>query len=274
VGTWTRPFVLCSLLLFGCSACESSPDAGDLAALTTTSTLDPEHSAWTAILAEHVARDGFDYAALAADSAPLENYLATLQAVTPAELTSWSDEARYAFWINAYNAYTIALIVENHPLDSIRDLDRLFGAQSVFDEAFIPLGALHGDGGPLSLNDIEHGLLRAELKDARVHAAVNCASVSCPPLRNEAFVASRLEEQLDGQMRAFIADRERNRFLVPELRAELSKIFDWFKADFERDATSTRGYLMRYAPESDKMFISNAKLGFAKYDWSLNEARR
>lgn len=265
---------LALVFLIACTACESTKGT-DLAALQATSRLDREHSAWTALLDRHVVGDGFDYAALAAQPEPLYAYLATLQAVTPGELAGWSREERYAFWINAYNAYTVTRVVENYPLESIRDLDGLFGAMPVFGQSFIPLGALHGrDGELLSLNDLEHGILREEFQDARVHAAINCASKSCPPLRNEAFVASRLDEQLDDQMRAFIADRERNRFNVPELRAELSKIFDWFKGDFQRDATSIRGYLMRYAHESDKMFISNAKIAFTKYDWALNEASR
>ena len=235
---------------------------------------DHTHAAWTAVLAKHVEGDLFDYAALKQDRAGLDAYLAQLQAVTPAQERSWTKEQRFAFWINVYNAFTIHKVVESYPLDSIKDLNTgLLGINSVFDKDFIPLAAHdpEGENEPLSLNDVEHGILRARFADARVHAAINCASASCPPLRDEAFVADRLEEQLDAQMTAFVNDPKRNVFDVEKGRLRLSKIFDWFEKDFERDAGSVREYVARYAPEERRAFVRSAKITHLDYDWSLNE---
>ena len=127
-------------------------------------------------------------------------------------------------------------IVDRYPLASIRDIQ--VDGKEIWDVATIPLGKLVPDLGraALSLNDIEHEILRKRHKDARVHAAVNCASVGCPPLAAEAFVAERLDEQLDARVRAWLAGTSRNRFHPKEGRVEISQIFDWFRSDFEHDA--------------------------------------
>lgn len=233
---------------------------------------DHSHAAWTAVLAEHVHGDRFDYAAVKEDHAGIDAYLLQLRAVTKADLDAFTKEQRFAFWINAYNAWTIHKIVSKYPLESIRDLDRSFGLKSVFDEEFIPMRALHPEGkdDDLSLNDIEHGVLRPVFEDARVHAAVNCASFSCPPLRAEAFTEKELDRQLTQQMRAFVADVARNRF-DDAGTARVSEIFKWFSEDFERDAGSVREYLVRFgAPET----VRDAKLRYLDYDWDLNDVER
>ena len=135
----------------------------------------------------------------------------------------------------------------------------------------------HHPGGKdedLSLNDIEHGILRKKFKDARVHAAINCASASCPPLRAEAFVADRLDAQLDEQMRAFVTDGSRNHLVREKNRLELSEIFQWFAEDFERDAGSVKDYLARFAAPEDADFIRKAKVSYIDYDWDLNDASK
>lgn len=238
---------------------------------------DHQHTAWNEVLKRHVKGDDFDYAALAQDRTKLNTYLGQLQAVMPPELKSWTKQQRFAFWINAYNAYTIAKVVENYPIDSIKDLSTgLFGVNSIFDKEFIPLSAHHPEGKSdlLSLNDIEHGILRKRFPDARVHAAINCASKSCPPLRGEAIVAGRLDLQLDAQMKAFVNDSTRNLIDVENGKLRLSKIFDWFDDDFERDAGSVRDYLLRYAPSEKHAFLRKAKIKYLDYDWSLNEVER
>ncbi len=238
---------------------------------TAPSTFDQTHAVWTEVLAAHVSGGAFDYATLKKEPARLDAYLATLHAVTPDALASWTKSQRYAFWINAYNAHTIRKVLDNYPLKSIRDLDGLFGLSSVFDDAFIAMPALHpkGKNEKLSLNDIEHGILRADFQDARVHAAVNCASISCPNLRAEAFVAAKLDAQLDEQMRLFIADPTKNRF--NEKKSRVSEIFKWFKDDFERDAKSVREYVARYASNANAQLVRDAKLEYLSYDWKLND---
>ncbi|MCZ6597999.1 MAG: DUF547 domain-containing protein [Planctomycetota bacterium] len=240
----------------------------------TVAEFDHQHTAWTQILRAHVTDDTFDYAALKKNTSQLKAYLRELRAVTPEKLKGWTKEQRFAFWINVYNAHTINKVVDNYPLDSIKDLSTgLFGVNSVFDKEFIEMTPHHPDGkdDELSLNDIEHGILRAKFKDARVHAAINCASFSCPPLRNEAFVADRLDKQLDEQMRAFVVDTKRNRFDRQENRLYLSEIFDWFKDDFERDAGTVKEFVARFAPEKDRELIRGAKVKHIDYDWDLND---
>jgi hypothetical protein len=237
---------------------------------------DHSHAAWTEVLRTCVRDGGFDYARLKEDPAPLAAYLAELQAVTPAELAGWSEAQRFAFWINAYNAHTIHKVVENYPLESIKDLSGAFGLKSVFDREFIPMRAHHPEGkdDELSLNDIEHGILRKQFRDARLHAAINCASKSCPPLRAEAFVAERLEAQLEEQMRAFVNDPARNRIDPARKELAISQIFEWFAADFERDAGSVREYLARFAPADSAEFLRSTRLRYLDYDWDLNDVPR
>lgn len=276
------------LLACGTSAAPSVVDpqsAGQTSAeqLATTPSTEPEahpssafdhsHARWNGLLQANVKGDLFDYAAVNRDPGELKAYIEELAAVTPEELAAWTREQRYAFWINAYNAFTIEKIVDNYPLDSIRDLDKALGLSSVFDQEFIPLTAHHpeGDDDELSLNDIEHGILRPRFEDARVHAAVNCASAGCPPLRDEAFVPDRLEDQLEDQMRAFVRDPKRNVLDRKKERLRLSSIFKWFAEDFERDAGSVREYFLRYADTKDAEFVRTARIGYLEYSWDLNE---
>lgn len=236
---------------------------------------DQSHALWTEVLKQHVKGTNFNYGALKKDQASFQKYLTQLHAVTPAELKSWERNQRYAFWINVYNAHTIQLIVENYPLKSIRKLDTGLGLNSVFDKEFIEMQPHHpkGSDDKLSLNDVEHEILRERFKDARVHAAVNCASISCPPLLGEAFVALRLEKQLNSQMAAFINDSTRNEFDAKRGKVKASSIFKWFSGDFERDAGSVTEYLARFAAPDKQVLLKTAKLSYLDYDWGLNDAK-
>jgi len=233
---------------------------------------DHGHAAWSAVLKECVKGDGFDYARLAADRRELTAYLDALHAVTPAELAAWSEPQRFAFWINAYNAHVVERVLERYPVKSINELDTR--AAKVFDQDFIPMGAHHPEGKdePLSLNDIENGILRPRFHDARLHAAINCAARSCPPLRAEAFVAERLSEQLDQQMRAFLADATRNRIDPEKGELRLSRVFEWFAADFEREG-GVATFVARFVPAARADFVRATKPAFLEYDWALNDAR-
>lgn len=234
---------------------------------------DQSHALWSEVLATCVRDGGFDYARLKAERTKLDAYLASLQAVTPEELARWDEKQRFAYWINAYNAFCIQRVVDDYPLKSIRKLDGAFGIKTVFDKPFIPLRAHHPDGTQdlLALNDIEHKILRKKFKDARLHAAINCASKSCPPLRNEAFTAAKLDAQLSEQMRAFVADPLRNTIDPDKKELAVSEIFQWFEEDFERDAKSVKEYLVRYAAPEKAEFIRAAKLRHLDYDWDLND---
>ena len=277
----TMPAFLLALPLASCTLAPASEPAGPpspaitgVAEPTRSGPFDHSHASWNALLAEHVHGQDFDYGAVAEDPSTLRAYLAELHSVTPDELAGWTKDQRFAFWINVYNAHTIQKVVENYPLKSIRKLDKAFGLTSVFEQAWIPMNAHHPEkpGKELSLNDVEHGILRERFPDARLHAAINCASASCPPLLDEAFVAERLNEQLESQMRAFVRDRSRNELDREKGVARISEIFKWFAEDFERDAGSVRAYLQRFASEEDAAFLKDAKLRYLDYSWDLNDA--
>jgi Protein of unknown function, DUF547 len=222
------------------------------------------HEVWDALVKKHVGADGFvDYKGFVRDSAELNRYLKTLEKAHPND-KNWSRAEQMAYWINAYNAYTIQLIVRNYPVASIKDIKRgVAFVNSVWDVKFINI-----QGYTYDLNNIEHNILRPVFKDARVHAAVNCASYSCPKLRNEAYTAEKLEAQLDDGMRGFVNDPLRNR--VGADKAEISEIFKWFKGDFERDAGSVRAFLNRYAATK---IGDKGELDYIDYDWGLNEKK-
>jgi hypothetical protein len=236
---------------------------------------DHAHVAWSALLRRHVVVvDGgraseVRYAGMARERRLLKAYLEGLSAVPEADFQRWAREEQMAFLINAYNAFTVEKILTRYPdIGSIWDFGKLFG-NPFKDEFFTLLG------GKRSLDWIEHENLRKSYREPRIHYAVNCASVGCPMLREEAYAASRLEAQLEEQARRFLSDRSRNR--LREGRLEVSKIFDWFRQDFEpRDA-----YFARYAdvltddPVQQEMIRSKtAALRFLDYDWSLNDARQ
>jgi hypothetical protein len=247
-----------------------------LAARQASPGFDHSYAGWSEVLRTCVRDDGFDYAKLKQDRPKLDAVLAELKAVTPEELAGWSEKQRFAFWINTYNAFCIQKVVDNYPLGSIRKLDGAFGLSSVFDKGFIPMKAHHPakKNEALSLNDIEHEILRRQFKDARLHAAINCASKSCPPLRGEAFTAEELDAQLDEQMRAFANDPARNRLDPIKKELAVSEIFKWFAEDFERDAKSVKEFLLRYATPDKAELIKSTKIRYLDYDWSLNDVPR
>jgi hypothetical protein len=227
-----------------------------------------DHSAWDALVKKHVAvlpgahASQMRYAELAKERAALKAYLDSLSRVSQAEFDAWPKDERKAFLINAYNAFTAEKILTRWPdIRSIRDFGRIFG-NPFKDEFFSLLGR------KFTLDGIEHGTLRkpGAYDDPRIHYAVNCASVGCPMLREEAYVAARLEAQLDEQARRFLGDRTRNRWR--DGRLEVSKIFDWFKEDFE----PREKYFARYAAVLG--YPGGAvPIDFLDYDWSLNDFR-
>jgi hypothetical protein len=234
---------------------------------------DHSHAAWDALLKKHVVLlDGgkasrLRYAAMAQERTQLKRYLATLSAVPQKEFDGWSREEKMAFLINVYNAFTVEKILTRYPdIRSIWDFGRIFG--NPFKDGFFSL-----IGRQRSLDIVEHELLRPVFKEARVHYAVNCASIGCPMLREEAYVPARLDRQLDEQTARFLSDRSRNRYR--DGRLEVSKIFDWFKEDFEPRARyfARHAALLSSDPQHRGLIAQgNAPLVFVDYDWSLNDA--
>ena len=243
---------------------------------------DHDHRAWNELLARHVVViDGgkasqVAYAGFARDRAALKAYLESLSAVTGQEYSGWSREQKLAFLINAYNAFTVELILTKYPdLKSIKDLGSF--VQSPWKKKFF---RLLGDA--RHLDWIEHEQLRPLYNDPRVHAAVNCASIGCPALRNEAFTATRLDTQLDDGMIRFLGDRTRNRVNGGQL--EVNAIFKWFKEDFEKGHqgfAKVEDVFAKYAVQLSDKADEQARLRdkalpvtHPDYDWSLNGVGR
>jgi hypothetical protein len=219
-----------------------------------------DHSAFGRLLDRHV-RDGVvDYRGFKADETALDRYLDMLAAVDPATLT---DVERFAFYANAYNAWTIKLILMHYPgIESIKETGSLF--RSPWKKRFVKLA-----GRTMTLDEIEHDTLRAQFRDPRIHFAVNCASKGCPPLYREPFTGRDLERQLDDATRLFINDPDRYRLQNGTLY--VSKIFDWYGEDFDDDPVA---FFLRYAEGDLAARLMQARDGlqvaYLDYDWSLN----
>jgi hypothetical protein len=207
------------------------------------------------------------YAALKREGMPqLTAYLDALSSACADDYRMWTRAQRLAFWINAYNAFTVKLILDHYPITSIRRIGWLPGA--AFREDFIPMPGLKG--GTVSLDDIEHRTLRSDFREPRIHVALVCAARSCPPLRPEAYRAADLDRQLDDQARQFLADPTKNRFDPATNTLYLSPIFSWFRADFEAVAGTLDAWVARYAPDP-RAGAAGVQIVFLDYDWSLNE---
>ena len=216
----------------------------------------PSHQAWTQLLQKHVNDQGHvDYKGFLKDKDQLLAYTKKLSQNPPAE--NWTENEKKAYLINTYNAFTVLLIVNNYPLESIKDIGGFLS--SPFGKKFIKLG-----NETYSLNDVEKGML-LKMGDARAHFAVNCASYSCPKLENEAFIPAQLDQQLDQASRNFLQS-DKNKIAENSLR--LSKIFKWYSSDFEDYSGSVINFIKNY---TDKEISSNVSVGYLDYDWSLNE---
>ena len=223
--------------------------------------LDQSHSTWDEIVSKRVKGDSFDYAGLKKDREPLDGYLGDLAKVKSSEYGKWSESEKLAFLINLYNAATVRLIVDHYPVKSIRDIG---GKEGPWKEPVVSVF-----GKKVTLDHVEHEMIRAKFAEPRIHFAVNCASVGCPPLRNEAFTGAKLERQLSDQTKDFLTDRDVNRLKGKTLT--LSPLFDWFKGDFAKSAGSVEKYVAPYFPESErKRILAGVTLKFGEYDWSLN----
>ncbi|MEO8278172.1 MAG: DUF547 domain-containing protein [Ideonella sp.] len=251
-------------------------------ALPARADFDHGHVAWDALVKRHVKwlpdnkQARVDYAGFQRDRPALKQVLDSYSAVGRKEFDGWSKPQRMAFLINAYNAFTIELILSKYPdLKSIKDLGSVF--QSPWKKEFFSLL-----GEKRNLDWIEHSQLRPNYAEPRVHAAVNCASIGCPALRDEAFVAQRLDAQLEDGMTRFLGDPTRNR--VRDGKLEVSMIFKWFREDFEKGDLGLRkveDLFARYAKAlSDdpavqaRLRAGSLPIDYLDYDWSLNVVGR
>ena len=210
------------------------------------------HDSFDEFLKKYVSKTGkVNYKEIKQNKSELNNYLKTLKD-NPVQ-NSWSRNKKLAYWINAYNAFTIKRIIDNYPLNSIMDLD----GGKTWDVKWIKIG-----NKTYSLNQIEHDIIRPQFKDARIHFAVNCAAKSCPPLYNRAYNESNINSYLEKRTKQFINDKNYNQISAD--KAQVSKIFEWYKEDFG----DLRSYINKY---SNTNINSNVEIKFKEYDWSLNE---
>lgn len=211
-----------------------------------------DHSQWTELLQKHVTEDGHvDYDGFKKDWPALKNYIKTLGNYTPKE--TWSKYEKLAYWINAYNALTIDLILRHYPVISIKDI------RNPWKQDLWTLG-----GKTYDLDFIEHQILR-KMEDPRIHFAIVCASYSCPKLKNSAYTTKFLNEQLNQAAKDFINDPRLNE--ISENSIDISKIFQWFRSDFERHGSLIE-FLNRYA---DIEISKNARIRYKNYNWDLND---
>jgi hypothetical protein len=209
------------------------------------------------LLKENISNEGVvNYKEIIKNKHHLDHYISYLEKTNPAK--DWSADKIKAFWMNAYNAYTIKTIIDNYPIASITKINS--EGKDAWHQPIAKVG-----GKSYTLNEIEHEQLRAIYKDPRIHVGVNCASFSCPPIANFAFTEANTEIELERLMKQFVNDPKRN--TLTEKKVTLSKIFEWYKSDF-----TTNGKLIDYIISYSNIEISKkAKVRFLEYNWSLNE---
>jgi hypothetical protein len=189
------------------------------------------------------------------DSKKLNTFISYLEETTPDK--SWSSNKQKAFWINAYNAYTLKIILDNYPLQSILEIKRK--GKAAWKIPFAKIG-----GKTYTLDHIEHNILRKNFTDPKIHVGVNCASDSCPKLSNIAFTEDNVNKELERLMKVFINDASKNK--LSKKNVQISSIFDWFQEDFTMDSTLI-GFLNKY---SDTAIKPDAQISYLKYNWTLN----
>lgn len=211
-----------------------------------------DHASWTTLLQKHVSNEGqVHYKTFKTDSKELATYIRYLSKNTPND--TCSKEEKLAYWINAYNALTIDLILRNYPIKSIKDI------KNPWDQRLWKFGDEW-----YNLNAIEHEILR-KMNEPRIHFAIVCASISCPKLLNEAYTSKNLDVQLTKATKGFLTDNTKNSISTDKLK--LSKIFQWFAKDFKQN-----GGLIDFLNLHTDIKISNkAKTSYKDYNWDLNE---
>ena len=252
-----------------------------------------DYSDYAAVLTRYTQRiDGIsyvDYAALTRNRPRLDRFVTQLERIDPQMLNAASEQERMALWINAYNGLTLRLIVDNYPIQATLFRSLAFPANSIrqisgtWDDYVFNVA-----GRKVSLNDIEHQILRRKFAEPLIHMALNCASMSCPSLRDEPYVAKRLREQLKDQARIYLLRRDSLEVDVRAAVVKVSTIFDWYGEDLAAEFGSgllgeiygpvdgpVLGFVARYGPPNVRALVSapNSELSveYQSYNWSLND---
>ena len=230
----------------------------------------PDHEGWDSFVMRHVkpGADGvnrIDYGAVpVAVHQALKDHITRLEQVT---VTALPRDAQFAYWVNLYNAVTVDLVLDAWPVDSIRKVKGGLFNLGPWDEKVVTV-----EGRDLSLNDIEHGILRPIWKDARIHYAVNCASVGCPNLARRAWTAARVEEMLEDAARAYV--NHPRGAAVRDGRLFVSSIYDWYMEDFGGTDAGVIAHLKAYADADLAAALEGiTDIADDRYDWSINGVR-
>ena len=238
---------------------------------------DHSHGLWNELLQTYVVDQGpasrVKYAPLKQrDAARLDTYLQSLSAVKRADFDTWSKAQKLAFLINAYNAFTVKLIIDHYPVESIKDIGNVF--RSSWKIKFFILF-----GEQTYLDYIEHSLIRGDKNyvEPRIHFALVCASVGCPKLQSRAFTAEALEVMLESATKAFLSDVSRNRYDASRKQLQLSSIFKWYGEDFAEKYGSVQQFVAPYLTEEQgeqqAIVADKVDIKYLDYDWNLNEAK-
>jgi len=245
---------------------------------------------YSAVLSAHVDDEGLvNYTALSNDRGRLDAFAAAVGELNVTTYESWNESAKIAFWINSYNALTLQLIAAHYPIGSSRHTSPEYPKNSVRQ---IP-GAwekimFEVMGKPITLDSIEHDVLRGQFDEPRIHMALVCAAVSCPPLRDEPYESAGLDDQLDDQTKKFLETDENFRIDRVAGVVRLSMIFDWFGGDFVgldgsggrqwkhgESAKAVIDFISGYVDEADREFLQSGdyRIEYTEYDWTLNEQK-
>ncbi|MDX2359819.1 MAG: DUF547 domain-containing protein [Crocinitomicaceae bacterium] len=213
-----------------------------------------QYQAFSKFLSAHVSLNGnVNYKKIKSDIGELNTIIEEFKSNTPQD--NWSRNEKLSYWINAYNLFTLKLVTDNYPINSITSI-----TAKPWDKKFIQL-----QGKTLSLNDIEHSIIRATYNEPRIHFALNCTSESCPQLLNVAFTPNQLSAQLTRQTKLFLDDPSRNDFSNPN-SIKISQLFDWYRSDFERGG-SLIDFINKYRTEK----LGAPNIDYLEYSWDLND---
>ncbi len=244
-------FILLLLFLTGCFKKISDQQDGVVIS----------HEIFDDLLKKYVDEKGWvNYAGFLEEQDRFQTYLKLLQENPPAE--NFSEHEKLAYWINAYNAFTIELILQHKPDSSIKDIGSKI--QIPFVNTPWQIDFIEVNGKKIDLDDIEHGIIRKQFDEPRIHFALVCASTSCPSLRQEAYSAEKLEQQLTDQAKKFINDPTKNQ--IDKNNIKISKLFDWYGGDFKKKGPVIK-FLNQY---SEVQINAKADVEYMEYDWKLN----
>jgi hypothetical protein len=223
-----------------------------------------DHDMFDSVLKKYVSAGLVDYQGLRSDRKDLDEYLNKMSSIIENDFKKMTESHRLAYLINLYNAETLRLIIDNYPVKGIKSIGGIF--KSPWS---LPVVSLFGK--KISLDDLEHRIIRVEFDEPRIHAALVCAAIGCPELRNEAYRGGDLDSQLESQMKGFMGDLNKNSLDMSKKTANLSPIYKWYSEDFEKK-TSLLDYLRNYWPfDVSEVNFKGWRIKHTKYDWSLNE---